>query len=701
MRQIGCFIQPFILLIVFNLVTQHYSKAQDVSQTTYIKIIELEDDTNKVLQLLGLSKKYRSNDTDTALNLASLAQNLSDQIGYDKGKAEALYQKSVIFKNSGQLDSAIYFTNYSSKIFKQIGFKTGIANNSNLYGSILRRQGLLSAALESHKESLNKFTQFKDSIGLAKTYNYIGIVYNDLAIYDSAVVYYLKLIRISEKIDFINGYVSGLLNTGQVYFELGEYDKAKYYLKKSIKANESINSKKNIALAFNKLGLVEFFQEREDSAYYYFDQALFKYEEINLTSGLGWVNLNIANILAQNEDFANALSKYSLSKVYFEQIGLMTGILKANINIAVIYEKQGEYRNAIAQYDTCLRIAHEIGGKDELLFIYNNIYKTYRQIGNETKALNYLDKYISLKDSIFNLEKTAIISDLELKYEKEKNEAEILALNLENVQKDLKIKKESNRKNMFMAAGGLFFLVALFLFLYFRQLIKKNKQLAKQKLLKAAEKQKLSSAQALLEGQEEERIRISKELHDGVGVLLSTANLYLSTVAGEAIKNKELVAKAQQIVNDANIDVRKISRNLMPTVLALNGLNEALQDLMENIDLLPDKYGEFHVTGNSKPLSKPREVMVYRMVQELISNTMKHANAESVDLELDYQEKNLQITYLDDGIGFDFEKELLKKSLGLKSIRSRVDSLKGTIDFSNGIENGVQYVIRIPITEED
>ena len=87
------------------------------------------------------------------------------------------------------------------------------------------------------------------------------------------------------------------------------------------------------------------------------------------------------------------------------------------------------------------------------------------------------------------------------------------------------------------------------------------------------------------------------------------------------------------------------------------------------------------------------------MVQELISNTMKHANAESVDLELDYQEKNLQITYLDDGIGFDFEKELLKKSLGLKSIRSRVDFLKGTIDFSNGTENGVQYVIRIPITE--
>jgi signal transduction histidine kinase len=393
----------------------------------------------------------------------------------------------------------------------------------------------------------------------------------------------------------------------------------------------------------------------------------------------------------------SSLKKYTLSKAYFEQIGLRSGILKARINIAVIYEKQGKYLNAIAQYDTCLTIAREIGAKDELLTIYDNIHKTYKLSGNNDKSLEYLTRYIQLKDSIFNLEKMEIISDLELKYEKEKNEAEILALNLENLQKDLAIKKEANRKNMFMAVGGLFFLVALFLFLYFRQLIKKNRQLAAQKLLKAAEEKKLSSAQALLEGQEEERIRISKELHDGVGVLLSTANLYLSTVAGEATKNKELVSKAQKIVNDANTDVRKISRNLMPTILALHGLDEALHDLMENIDHLPDKYGEFHVTGNPKPLSKAREVMVYRMVQELISNTMKHANAESVDLELDYQEKDLVITYKDDGIGFDFEKELMKKSLGLKSIRSRVDYLKGTMEFSNGIENGVKYDIRVPI----
>ncbi len=697
MRRSGCFKQPFTIFIFLSLAVQVNCQDKDPAQSTYRKIIQLEDDTNKVLQLLDLSKKYRNNDVDTALIMASLAQDLSEKIAYDKGKAEALYQKSVIYKNMGQLDSAIYYSNYSSNIFKQIGYQTGIAYNYNMKGSILRRQGLLSSALEHHKESLKLFSKTNDSLGLAKTYNYLGIIYKDLATYDSAVVNYLKLIRISERIVYTNGYIIGLANTGQVYIELGEYDKARYYLKKSIKANESINNKKNIALAYNKLGMVEFFQEREDSAYYYFDKALIKYEEINSISGLGWVNLNIASILEQNENYNGALNKYILSKAYFEQIGLMSGILKARINIAVIYKKQGKYRNAIVQYDTCLTIAREIGAKDELLTIYDNIHKTYKLSGNNDKSLEYLTKYIQLKDSIFNLEKTEIISDLELKYEKEKNEAEILALNLENLQKDMEIKKEANRKNMFMAAGGLFFLVALFLFLYFRQLIKKNKQLAAQKLLKAAEEQKLSSAQALLEGQEEERIRISKELHDGVGVLLSTANLYLSTVAGEATKNKELVSKAQKIVNDANTDVRKISRNLMPTILALHGLDEALHDLMENIDHLPDKYGEFHVTGNPKPLSKAREVMVYRMVQELISNTMKHANAESVDLELDYQEKELVITYKDDGIGFDFEKELMKKSLGLKSIRSRVDYLKGSLDFSNGKENGVQYIIGVPI----
>jgi len=659
----------------------------------------LEDDTIKVQQFLDLSIKHRNNDIDTALYMASLALNMSDQIGYDKGKAEALYQKSVLYKNMGQLDSAIYFTKLSEKIFKQIGFHPGIAYNNNLLGSILRRKGLLSSALENHKESLNIFTKTNDSIGLAKTYNYIGIIYKDLAKYDSAVVYYLKLIRISEMIDYTNGYISGLLNTGQVYLELEETEKAKKYLFRGLARITNLNDAKRSGLIYNKLGTANYIENKNDSAFYYYNLALKEYKSINLISGIAHVNVNMAIIFENNENYKEAHKKYQIAKSNFEQIDLQSGILKVLINLAVINEKQKKYQRAINYYDSALYLAHEIGAKDELLTIYDNMHKTYKLSGNNDKSLEYLTKYIQLKDSIFNLEKTEIISDLELKYEKEKNEAEILALNLENLQKDLAIKKEANRKIMYMATGGLFFLVALFLFLYFRQLIKKNKQLAAQKLLKAAEEQKLSSAQALLEGQEEERIRISKELHDGVGVLLSTANLYLSTVAGEAIKNKKLVAKAQKIVDDANTDVRKISRNLMPTILALHGLDEALQDLMENIDQLPDKYGEFHVTGEPKPLSKPREVMVYRMVQELISNTMKHANAESVDLELDYKEMNLVITYKDDGIGFDFEKELMKKSLGLKSIRSRVDYLKGNLDFSNGTENGVQYVIHVPIDE--
>jgi len=511
------------------------------------------------------------------------------------------------------------------------------------------------------------------------------------------VVYYLKLIRIAERINYTDGYIIGLLNTGQVYLELEETDKAKKYLFRGLERITNLNDPQKRGLFYNKLGTTYYIESENDSAFYYYNLALKDYKSINLLSGMAHVYVNMAIIFESKVEYKEALEKYQIAKSYFEQIDLQSGILKVLINLAVINEKQYNYQRAINYYDSALYLAHKIGAKDELLTIYDNIHKTYKQSGNNDKSLEYLTKYIQLKDSIFNLEKTEIISDLELKYEKEKNEAEILALNLENLQKDLAIKKEANRKNMFMAAGGLFFLVALFLFLYFRQLIKKKKQLAAQKLLKAEEDQKLSSAQALLEGQEEERIRISKELHDGVGVLLSTANLYLSTVAGEATKNKELVSKAQKIVDDANTDVRKISRNLMPTVLALHGLDEALHDLMENIDHLPDKYGEFHVTGNPKPLSQPREIMVYRMVQELISNIMKHANAESVDLELDYQEKDLVITYKDDGIGFDFEKELMKKSLGLKSIRSRIDYLKGSLDFSNGRENGVQYVIGVPI----
>ncbi|MEZ5082410.1 MAG: tetratricopeptide repeat protein [Bacteroidales bacterium] len=665
----------------------------------YIEIRNLENDTNKVFKLLGLSRQLKTENTLNALKFASEAEQISDMLGYEWGRGEANYQKGILYKITGKIDSAIYYCNLSNEIFLSIDDQKGIGNSFNLYGSLLRRKGLFESALINHKKSLNQFNKIHDSIGLSKTLNYIGIIYNDISNYDSAIIYYLKLIEVSEAIMYEEGMITGLLNLAQVYMEIGEFNKARENLLDCYIHYSEKNDNQKVGLVLNKLGTVYYNLQMVDSADFFYNSALDQYEEINYKSGMAHVFINQAILDEYNGKFDEAVEKYNNAKRNFEQSDLKSSILKVHINLAVLNEKMANYKRSISYYDSAINLANEIGAKDELLLVYDNLQNTYKRLGNKDRALEYLDKYVLLKDSIFNLEKTEIIADLELKYEKEKNEAQILTLNNENLQKDLALEKAAYRKNIYLAAGGLLFLFVVFSSLYFHQTTRKNKQLAKQKLLKAEEEKKLISAQALLEGQEEERIRISTELHDGVGVLLSTAILYITSIENENVSssNNDLLVKAHKLVDDANSDVRKISRNLMPTVLALHGLDEALQDLMENIDSLPDKYGEFHVTGNSKRLSKPREVMVYRLIQELISNTMKHANAESVDLELNYNDSDLTITYKDDGIGFDFEKQLQKKSVGLKSIQSRVHYLKGEMAYSSEENNGSQYSIIVPI----
>ncbi|MCD4682399.1 MAG: sensor histidine kinase [Bacteroidales bacterium] len=694
------FSQPILFVIIFLIYNKTYCNAPIQDTNTIQQVLNLPNDTVKVNKLISTADSISKSNPQTSQNLLLNASTLSEKLNYPLGIGKSNYLMSVFLYKQGNYDSAEHISNSANKNYQIIGHKIGLASSYNVLGCIYRRKGYLSTSLEYHMKSLSIFSSIHDSTGLAKTYNFIGIIHKEMAQYDSAIIYYLNQIRISEDIDFMDGYLSGLINAGQVFYELKEYRKAKNYLLKSVEINSEIKNKINLAHALNKLGMIEYYLGNEDSALNNFEKALAIYDAVNSKSGLGWVIMNMGFLFEQNKEYLKALLKYEEAKSNFMELGLISGVLKARINIAVINKKQRNFQFALKQYDTCLAIAREIDARDELLKIYDNIHKTYREMGNNDKALEYLDKYVALNDSIFNLEKAEIIADLELKYEKEKNETQILTLSNENLQKDLELKKESNRKNMYMAGGGLFFLITVFSVLYFRQRIKKNKQLAEQKLMKAEEEKKLSSAQALLEGQEEERMRVSKELHDGVGVLLSTANLYLSSVAEDETKNKELLSKAHKIVTDANLDVRKISRNLMPTVLSMSGLDDALNDLIENIDILPDKYGEFHVSGETVRLSKPREVMVYRLVQELISNTVKHAHAETVDLELEYKPAELIIIYKDDGLGFDFDKEMSKKSVGLKSIKSRIDFLKGSMTFSSKKGEGATFRISIPVEIE-
>ncbi|QHI38329.1 Oxygen sensor histidine kinase NreB [Kordia antarctica] len=241
----------------------------------------------------------------------------------------------------------------------------------------------------------------------------------------------------------------------------------------------------------------------------------------------------------------------------------------------------------------------------------------------------------------------------------------------------------------------MLFVLALAVILFF--IIYQKRLLAQQKKHQeiAAEYQRELLGVAI-ESQEKERTRIGKELHDDVGALLTTTKLYLSQVSPE-LSAEELTKTTEKMRSlfDAMIQgVRNISQDLRPVILEKLGLIEAVENLVQTVN----DVGTINATFNdfsTSAIAKADELNVYRIMQELINNTLKHAMASNISIAFSNEGTALKITYKDDGIGLQQE-YLNQKGIGLRNIESRLSVLAGTIHF-NAQKTGMKAIIKIPI----
>ena len=657
-------------------------------------------DSAKIDYLINKADNYKKTKTRYSISLLNYADSIANKLNLREPLAKIYYLKSIDYKIIGLPDSAKIFIQMAFDLYNTLSDSLGKANCLNIKGSILFRERNLFSALELHKQANVLFIKMHDTLGQIKVLNNIGLVYKELSQHDSATLYFMKLIRLSELNKNKEGVLVGWINLSQIFLDIDDFNNANFYINKSISFSKEQNDLSNLALEYNKLGTIFQKQNNFDSALMNYRISEKYYADLENTRGHGDVFLNIASCYFEMGNMKMAENNFKKSYQEYVNGNYKIGILKVFMNLALMAEKRNEFLKAISFYDSSLILSKQSESPNERMIIYYNVHFLLKKLGRNGESLDYLTKYISLKDSIFTIEKTKLIEDLELKYETEKKEAQILALNNENLKKDLKIHEETNRKNIFLAGGGLFFILTIFTYLYYKQRIRKNKQIAEQQLLKSEEEKKVSSAQALLEGQEQERIRVAKELHDSVGLLLSTSKLHISRGIGNKVKKDNGITRAEELIDQANNEVRRISRGLFPPVLQMSGLTDSIEDLLDEVDKLEGKYGSFFVKGESKRMSETRELMTYRIVQELVNNFLKHSNGDTIDIELIYENNTLTIQYLENGTGFDFEKMLAGKTVGLKSISSRIDFLKASFKFIVG-ESDTRINITIPILPDE
>jgi len=313
--------------------------------------------------------------------------------------------------------------------------------------------------------------------------------------------------------------------------------------------------------------------------------------------------------------------------------------------------------------------------------------------------MEYVNHYFKLNDSVQEDELTRQTLQLEQRYQKEKKDREIAELQIINDKTDLDLeKKKSQNYLLFILLGSLLFvLVSGYLTYRNRQkkaLLTQKEQEQEIQRLKVEQERNLFGV--MMEGVEKERKRLAADLHDGLGGILSGISIKLSKLS-EIDKVKKTVPQLNDIlenIDDSLQELRGIARNLMPETLLKYGLKAALEDYCSTL-----KYKDTNIVlqyySTDDIEQQNVKLTLYRIIQELINNALKHAKATEILVQFIHDNGKIDITVEDDGIGFDMQKSNTKNGMGLTNLENRVNYLNGKIDIRSVINEGTSVNIQI------
>jgi signal transduction histidine kinase len=364
-------------------------------------------------------------------------------------------------------------------------------------------------------------------------------------------------------------------------------------------------------------------------------------------------------------------------------------------NLAQIYFDRGDIDKAeLTLGDAESQI--EKNDKD-INLLYFKIFKAKNDLN---KALLYLEEYVILQDSVYQKSFENTLAEFEARYQTQQIENELTKQKAQNAENKLKL------RTSYGLIGGLL-LLSGFAFIFYKNRLKhqslmnaKEQELHSERIKQLEQENKVLALNAMIEGQEAERLRIAQDLHDGLGGLLTTVKAHFNSIEKEinAIKNLNVYDKTNDLIDKACIEVRRIAHNMVPHSIQISGLHGAMSDLKNSIESqgLTCELDMYHM--DEVNLSQEKLSMIYRVIQEISNNTIKHANASHLFIQLMKMDDSLHIIVEDNGKGFDINEVVTKKGLGLKSIDSRVKFLNGTIHYDSSPNHGTTVNIEIPLS---
>jgi len=522
----------------------------------------------------------------------------------------------------------------------------------------------------------------------AKAYTGMAGAYKNMGKFSESMDNYLIALRLYEQqknIDAIAGIHS---NIAQIHQLKAEMDIARHHVKEAISLLSGDVNKSQYLIALHTMANLYGMDGKFDSALA-IDQQGIIITDNNHSSALK------STFLDNKANCFSGMQMFDSAEIYFKQcleidssLGNRKNMSDTWLNMGELKLNQQKYKEGEAHLQHSILLAKEVNytpGVEHAWSLLGKIYKGDQQF---EKALQAKDSAAAYRNISINEKTESKIAELREVYDAEKKEQTIL----------LQETKLSRQRLLTIGLSLFAVFIALLSYLFYkRAALKKERQLQEQLHL-----QQQQATIDILTAEEKERKRIASDLHDGVGQLMTAAWLNLQAASdqlkGMPSEHSQLISKSLQLVDESCKEVRAVSHNMMPNALLKKGLVNAIREFVQQLNVRQTQI-QVQTDGLQKPLPNFVETVLYRVIQESVNNVVKHADASRLDITITQEEEGISIMIEDNGKGFDVNNAGQQEGIGLESIRSRVQYLKGSVEWNTAPGKGTLVAIYIPYSK--
>ncbi|MBV7532420.1 tetratricopeptide repeat-containing sensor histidine kinase [Chitinophaga sp. sic0106] len=640
--------------LIIPLLLTAAAQALSHKDSLYQRLDKLPPNIERVNTYLALGEALVPDSVQKAEKMMKDALALSIQLGYQKGVADFTMYYMYIQDLKGEYMQSLYLLQQAEKIYSHLKDTTSLMNVHNFMGNEFQQVGNFKAAADQYMATL----ELADIRGDSMQANKITI------------------------------------NLSSVFILLGDYHKGLEYAKKAYQFAEQRKHKWRMASALNCMGAALLQLKQHDQANKIFTQVIQLGREVGDSIFVLNGTINMASVLSCKGDHKSSLELFREAEAITKAYPAPDKLINILLGIGNELFLSGKYVAAEEYINKSISLSKIYLAGNELHQAYLVASDLKAATGKPAEALALRKQYEKLHDSLLGNTTRSSVQQLESRYATARNDKNLTEKKLQVATINL----ELHRKNKWILYGMVGFILLMIPAIIYWLKLRHRHRLQLQQLQTMEAERTVQVLEAMMQGEERERTRLSKDLHDGVGGLLSAVKLHFSALRHERpyLKEDPGFLHAMGILDDAVVEVRKTAHNLMPEILSRVGLSEALGFYCRNVSHSRKLLITYESTGQVRRYNASFELSVYRIVQELINNIIKHSRASAALVQLVQEEHTLSIQVEDNGIGFQHQPEL-HQGMGLRNLHTRIKALNGNLDIDASAGRGTTAYIAFNI----